>query len=458
MLLRARWILPMSSEAIEDGAMVVRAGRIHDVGPGILVAGRHPGERVRDLGEAILLPGLVNVHAHLELTLLRGLLDDLTFFPWIRRLVEVKADGLKADEYVFYSLLGAAEMIRAGTTTVADCSDTGAPFDALALSGLRGIVFQEVFAPTAASLAHALPALEDRLEALQAMASDRVAVGISPHSTFMACDELLDATARIAADRSLPLSIHVAESPAEDAFIREGSGPIGDHHRARGFPVAARGCSPIEHVSERGWLALPVPVQLVHLAQASAADQDIVAAATRVGRKRLGLAACPRSNASLGNGFPDLAGWTRRGIPWGLGSDGAPSAGTCDLFSEMRFAHLAAKAVAGDAGAFDARSILARCTLEAARSLGMEESIGSIEIGKQADLCAVSLGAGRMQPVHDPHAAIVRCATPDDVVLTMVGGQILFDGKEISTIDEERVAARCRERARLLGSARPRKR
>ncbi len=115
MLLRARWVLPITSDPIEDGAVVVRGGRIHDIGPHRLVASAHPGERVRDLGEAILMPGLINTHAHLELTLLRGFLDDLPFYPWLRKLVALKADTLKADEYVYYSLLGAMEAIRAAT-------------------------------------------------------------------------------------------------------------------------------------------------------------------------------------------------------------------------------------------------------------------------------------------------------------------------------------------------------
>jgi 5-methylthioadenosine/S-adenosylhomocysteine deaminase len=253
----------------------------------------------------------------------------------------------------------------------------------------------------------------------------------------------------MACDRRLPLSIHAAESPAEDAFVRDGSGPIADRHRERGFPVTARGRSPIAHLAERGWLALPVPVQLVHVARASSRDLDLLGAAT-LDAGHLALAACPRSNARLGNGLPDLAGWAARGLRWGLGTDGAPSAGACDLFSEMRFAYFAWKAATLDAAACDARQIVARCTLEAARALGMEAKIGSLDVGKHADLCAVRLAAARLLPAHEPHALLVQCAMPDDVVLTMVEGQIIFDGNEIATIDEERVAARCRERAALL--------
>ena len=461
MLLRARWVLPVASDAIDDGGVVVRGGRIHDVGPFAMVASRHPGERLRDLGEAILFPGFVNAHAHLELTLLRGLLDDLAFFPWIRRVVELKADGLKADEYVFYSLLGAAEMIRAGTTCVADCSDTGAPFDALALSGLRGLMFQEAFAPAPAMVPQAIASLGLRLDALQSMDSGRVQVGISPHSTFMACEEMLRACADLAVRRRLPLSIHAAESAAETAFLSDGSGPIADHFRGRGFPVPAPGRGGIAQVAAAGWLGLDVPVQMVHATAATAAELDALAAASRTSSAPIGLAAGPRSNAQLGNGLPDLGAWTSRGLRWGLGTDGAPSAGTCDMFSEMRFAYLAQRAMAKDPAASQARSTLARATLESARALGLEASIGSLEVGKLADLAAVKVTAARCLPVHEPHAVLVQCASASDVILTMVSGEILFDGKDVLTIDEERVAARCRERAAVLdeglsGGGRPR--
>ena len=449
MLLRARWVLPVSSDAVEDGAVVVRGGRIHAVGAFARLASEHQGERHRDLGDAILFPGFVNVHAHLDVTLLRGLIDDLPFFPWLRRLVDLSKDGLKPDEAVFYSLLGAAEMIRGGTTTIADCSPTGASFDALALSGLRGIVFQEVFAPAPDRVGAAISALEPRLDALQAMATDRVMPGLSPHSTFMACGRLLTESLEVAARRGLPVSIHVAESDAEDLFIREGLGPIAEHFASRGWTAEARHCSPVEWIARHGWLDAGVPVQLVHLARAAEGDLDLVASRARLGP--LGVAACPRSNARLGNGLPDLSGLSRRGIPWGLGTDGAPSAGRLDAFAEMRFAALAEAGRTRDAGAMTAREVLARATLEAARSIGTADHVGSLEPGKQADLAAVSLTGVALTPAYEPHGALVHLASPADVVLTMVAGEILFEDGEVRTVDEARVAARCRERATLLG-------
>ena len=451
MLLRARWVLPMTSDALEDGGVVVRAGRIHDVGPYRLVSSRHPEERVRDLGEtSILFPGFVNVHAHLELTLLRGFIGERSFFPWLRHVVQVKADALRSADSMFHSLLGAAEMIRAGITCIADCTDTGTPFDALAVSGLRGIVFQEVFAPSPDAVASAVRQLVERLDGLQAMASDRLRVGISPHSPYMAHPDLLERVASLADARSLPLSLHVAESEAETAFLHDGTGPIADHHRARGWPVTARGLSAVEHLRSLGWLALRTPLQLVHLPRATDADLSALALARADGHA-ITLAACPRSNTALGNGWPDLAAWTRSALPWGLGTDGAPAVGACDIFAEMRAAYSIAGGPTGPAPT--PRDIVACATIDAAESLGLADVIGSLERGKQADIAAVDLRATRCVPFYDPYHALAQIASPADVVLTMVAGDVLFDGVQVTTIDEDRLVAKCRERAAFLAAA-----
>lgn len=452
MLLRARRVLPLAGPPLEDGAVVVRAGRIHAVGPAKRLLADHPEERERDLGEVALLPGFVNAHSHLEITVLRGFLEDLDFYPWLRRLVELCRDGLKADEHVFHSLLGAAEMLRAGVTCVGDCTSTGAPFDALLVSGLRGVVFQEAFGPTPALAAEALPALADRLDALLAMASDRVRPGLSPHSPYLACPEMLAGCAALAAGRGLPTSIHLAESEAEAAYVERGEGPFAALHAQRGWPVEARGASAVAHVASLGWLALPGPTQLVHLARASGADLALLARARNEG-SRLGLVACPRSNAKLGNGLPALSDWDRLELPWGLGTDGAPAVGSCDPFSEMRFALLAERGRTGRAEALSCEAVLRRATVDAARTLGLDGELGTLEPGKQADLCAVALEGPRHVPAADPYSSIVLNAAPTDVRLTLVAGEVVFDGERVVTIDEERVTARCRERAALLASA-----
>lgn len=449
MLLRARWVLPISSEPLEDGAVLVRSGRIEDVGPHRAVSTRHPGERVRDLGNAALLPGLINAHSHLEITVLRGFLGGLPFFPWIRRLVRLKAEALGSEEQLFSSLLGAAEMIRAGITCVGDCTESGTSFDALAASGLRGVVFQEVFAPTPERVEGAMADLRGRVEALGAMSTDRLRPGVSPHSPYMACPELLTAAGRLAEEHGLPLSLHLAESPAELSFLRDGTGAIADHHRQRGWALPPPGRTPTDAVEEAGWLDLPVPVQLVHLTCITREDLDRLARGVAQGA-RLGVVACARSNAALGNGLPDLHALAACGAPWAVATDGAPAVGRCDLFAELQFTRLLGSRDGRPmAGAAD---LLRRVTLEAARTLGLEDAVGSLERGKQADLVAVSLEGAHCEPMTDPAALLVDRAGPSDVVLTMVGGDVLLDGGDLKTIDEERVVRRCRERTPVLAA------
>ena len=158
-LVAVHFQVPVASAPIADGALLLRGGRIEDIGPAAAMLGRHRDETVQDLGDAALLPGLINVHSHLELGLLRGLLVDLPFFPWIRAVVKIQREAFLASDHDLASRVGAAEMIRAGITCVADCSASGAPLEALLSAGLRGIVHQEVFAPDRSWLAEALPTL-----------------------------------------------------------------------------------------------------------------------------------------------------------------------------------------------------------------------------------------------------------------------------------------------------------
>ena len=340
-------------------------------------------------------------------------------------------------------------MIRSGVTSVGDCTSSGAPMKSLAACGLRGVVYQEAFGPTPDMAREALALLTERLDAHASLASDRLRAGVSPHSPYLACPEMLEGMASLAAAGDFPISIHLAESAEEDAFVRDGTGAIALHQRGRGFTVTPRGCSPVEHLATLGWLALPVPLQLVHLAQAGASDLAKLARASAAGVP-VHAVACPRSNANLGNGAPDLAGWTRAGVAWSLGTDGAPAVGACDPFSEMRFAQLVSRAVSRDAAALTAREVVERATLGAAAALGLAGSVGSLEPGKLADLCAVRLRAPGSASARDPCSALVSEAKAADVMLTMVAGRTLWDGETLSTIDEPRALAACADRLAML--------
>lgn len=443
MLLRARWLLPISSPPMRDAALLVRDGAIGALGPFDELRAAHPEVELRDLGDCALLPGLVNSHAHVEITGLRWALAGLPFSEWIPELVRLRREVLEPVDDEVSAELGALESLRAGITTLGDCSCSGAPAPAMRQAGLRGVVFREAFSPSQEGVGAALAEMRGFVESAGDEDESRVRTGLSPHSPYTAVPDFLRAVGELAAETGRPLSVHVAESEAERAYLRDGTGPIS---RMRAAGPVATGLSPVEHFERLGWLQLPVPVQLVHLCTASELELDILAERQRhPGAPR--LTACPRSNLRLGNGTPALAAWSSRELSWNLATDGAPSSGSCELFSELR---LAARLLEQAGRPAPPAELLRRVTIEGARALGLEDSIGSLELGKRADLVAVSLDDARFEPEGDPESAIVECASPADVVFACVDGEVLLEDGQPTRIDSERVRARARERAERL--------
>jgi 5-methylthioadenosine/S-adenosylhomocysteine deaminase len=431
---------------VKDGAVLVRDGGLSAVGAFAELEREHPDEPVRDLGQAALLPGFVNAHSHLEISGLRWAMAGLLFAEWIPRLIELRMSALEPEDDEISSRLGAVEMLRAGVTSLGDCTSSGAPRAAMAEAGLRGVVFQEAFAPQEDRIEPALTLFRRRLRAAADEDESRVRTGLSPHSPYASFPALLRGTAELAAESGRPISIHLAESEAERAYLRDGSGPI-----ARNRPAGpmASGLSPVEHLEREGWLTLGSPVQLVHLCTASESELDILAERARHPNAPV-LAACPRSNLRLGNGAPDLAGWTARELPFSVATDGAPSTGACDLFAELRLAARLLELAGRPAGP---RELLLRATLAGARALGLQDEVGTLEPGKRADLTAVSLAGARFEPEGDPEAAVLESASPADVVFTMVDGEALFENGALTRLDEERIRDQARERAARLARA-----
>ena len=441
LILRARWVLPISAPPIEHGEVAVRDGRILGVA--------HSGCDFRateelDLGEAALLPGLVNVHTHLELTVLRGFCEHADFFRWIRRLTRTKYEDLTREDFEISARLGAIEAVRTGTTTVGDAGDQRVVAKALGESGLRGTAFQEVFGPAPEDCEPALRTLEEALAAQEGLTNDRVRLGVSPHAPYTVSAPLLEAVAGLAAQRDLPLTIHAGESRAEGDFLRHGTGPFAEHLRSRGITWEPPGVSPVAYLSRLG--ILDVRPLLVHVVDCDSSDVELLR------RADAAVAHCPKSNAKLGHGVAPYAEWVEAGLRVGLGTDSAVSNNTLDLIDETRVASFFMRQRTRSKrpeGESYASRLLERMTLGGAEALGLSDEIGSLEVGKCADLVAIDLSHAATIPCYDPAAAIVMSACGRDAKLTVVGGQIVYDGERVRTLDEpgllvaaRRVAAR----------------
>lgn len=433
-LYRASWVLPVAAPPFRDGAVLVDAdGRIAAVGHRAVID-PPAGTPVVELGEAALLPALVNVHGHTELAMFRGALEGLPFRDWILRLVGAKRSVLDEADYRAAAQWTALEAIRAGTGTLASTESTGVGVAALAEAGMRGVVYQEVFGPDPAQRDESLAGLRRQLDLLRPFAGELVRVGVSPHAPYTVSDALFTATAELAAGEGLPIAVHIAESAVERALVTRGEGDFAPGLRARGIATPLRGRTPVEMLRRLGVLAArPLLIHCVDL------DEEDVAA---IAEADCAVAHCPVANAKLGHGVAPLMELREAGIRVGLGTDSVASNNRLDLLEEARFAALLQRAAHRSPAPLPADELLRLCTLDGARALDLDRWIGTLEPGKDADLCAVSLAAPHVRPVHDPVAALFHAARATDVVLTVVRGRVLARDGQVLSVDAGEAAER----------------
>jgi cytosine/adenosine deaminase-related metal-dependent hydrolase len=447
----ADWVLPVSAPPLRGGAVLVRGELIAAVGPASELKAVHPEAVAEDLGQAIVMPGFVNCHSHLEYTTFRGVLDDEEFGDWIIRLVDVKA-ALTPDEYHQSALLGALECIASGITTIADTTYSGVSLAAAAQAGLRGRVYLEVFGVDDTRLDDTLADLRRRLAAAQSAASDLLEVGISPHAPYTVSSRLYQAIAGLAAEQGRKVASHVAESREELTYIRSGSGKFAHDFREKvGWErmlIQPYGVSPIKYLQQ--WGVLNPDFLAVHCVYASREDIRILKA------KDAAVAHCPKSNAKLGCGVAPLGELLRQGVRVGFGTDSPASSNIMDMFDEMRTALFLHRAIEQDVGVLNAQKCVAIATLGAAAALGMEGLVGSLDVGKRADLIAVDISGSHFAPIDDPYSALVYGANQDDVFWTCINGRVVYSERTPLTLDaaqirsggiavRERLQARVRE-------------
>jgi 5-methylthioadenosine/S-adenosylhomocysteine deaminase len=422
-VLSADWVVPVESPPIRNGAVEIGAdGRIASIGDAAeLGEGEH-------FPESVILPGFVNAHTHLEYSSYAGFGDGLSFVPWIGLHIERKRRLDLADMEALASL-GAYDCLRSGVTTVADASFSGAAVRACAELGLRGIVHLEVFGEDE----NALEGFREMRDRVTPMLSDRVELGISPHAPYTCSVELFAACAEL----DLPIATHLAESPAERPWIRSGSGswqPLAE------FLARPYGRDAIHALAEAG--ALDGRVVAAHCVHVEDEEIELLA------RYDVAVAHCPRSNALLGCGIAPLAALREAGLRVAIATDSPASTPSFDVFDEMRAAVMAARSREQRPDALTAPEALELATFGGARVLGREGEIGSLAVGKRADLAILSMSGSSFLPWEDPVTAVVLGGSSERVVATVIDGVRRYE-KAARRCHELTDAAR-RARSRML--------
>jgi 5-methylthioadenosine/S-adenosylhomocysteine deaminase len=387
----------VEGDPIRDGAVAIADdGRIAAVGPS---ADLGAGERFPD---AVILPGFVNAHSHLEYAVYAGFGDGLPFAPWIGLHVRRKA-VLEQAEMEAIARVGAADCLRSGITAVGDASFSGAAATACADLGLRALVHLEVFGG-AEAIAERFEPMRERLAGTL---PDTVRLGVSPHAPYTCTPELYAACLAL----ELPVATHFSESEHEAAYVRDGSGPWAE---LADLLVQPLGTSGIRALADRG--LLDGRMVAAHCVTVDAEEIALLAA------HGVAVAHCPRSNGYLGCGVAPLAELSAAGVRVCIATDSPASTPSFDMFEELRAAITGARARAREAGALSAARALELATLGGARVLGLDAELGSLVPNKWADLVVLSMDGSPFDPVEDPAAAAVLGGSPDRVLATLVGG------------------------------------
>ncbi len=421
LLLLPQWVVPVESEGtLADHAVAVQDGRILDVLPAGAAQARYAAAQTIALPGQALIPGLVNLHGHAAMSLMRGFADDLPLMAWLNGRIWPAEKKHASDTFVRDgTLLAAAEMLAGGITC---CNDMyffpQAAGEAFLQAGMRatlGILVLELPSAYASDaddyLARGL-AMRDALKE-----EPLLGFAFAPHAPYTIADATFGRINTLAEQLGLPLHTHIHETADEiQASLKQ------------------YGVRPLERLARLGLLGPNfIGVHAVHV---SDAEIDLLA------QHGCHVAHCPASNLKLASGIAPVARFAAAGINLGLGTDGAASNNRLDLFAEMRLAALLAKGASNDAAALPAAAALKMATLDAARALNLDDRIGSIVPGKRADLVAVDLHTLSSQPVFDPVSHLVYVAGREDVTHVWVDGKLKLNDRRLVGLDTGDLTAR----------------
>ncbi len=418
-IIHTTWIASVDEKNTvhHNHSIAIHDGRIHDLQPKQDILNKYSSDVEINLDNHVLIPGLINSHTHSPMSLMRGLADDLPLMDWLNNHIWPTEQKHVSAEFVLDgSLLACAEMIRSGTTCFNDMyffpEETAR---AVELSGMRAklglimIDFPSAWAKDADEYLSKGVELHDQLHN-----NSLISTAFAPHAPYTVSDDPLRRIATYAEELDIPIHIHLHEIAHE---VEQA--------------ISQTGKRPIERLNDLGLLT--PRLLAVHMTQLTDDDINLVA------ETGVHVIHCPESNLKLASGFCQAFNLQQAGINIALGTDGAASNNDLDMIAEMRTAALLAKAVANNASALPAEDILRMATINGATALGLDSEIGSLEIGKSADIVAIDLGGIENQPVYNPVSQLIYSAGRENVSNVWVAGNHLLKDKELTTLDEKSI-------------------
>jgi len=421
-LIHAGWIVPVvpAGVVLSQHSIAVRQGKIVAIVPTAEAKTRFDARRTFDLGEHVLIPGFVNLHSHSAMSLMRGLADDLPLMNWLNDHIWPAEARHVSPEFVFDgTLLACVEMLRGGITCTNDMYFfPDAAGRASLRAGMRtalGIVVLEFptgYATDADDYLHKGLAVRDELNG-----EPLLSFTMAPHAPYTVTDRTFTKVLTLAEQLNCPLHVHIHET--EDEIQQS---------------LKEYGLRPLARLQNLGLLGPNfISVHSVHLTDSEIAD---------LARQGCHIAHCPASNLKLASGFSPIDKLVRQGTNVGIGTDGAASNNRLDILSDMRLAALLAKGASGRADAVPAHTALAMATINGARALGLDSKIGSLEVGKCADIVALDLRGPQTQPCFDVVSQVVYAADREQVSHVWVEGNMKLENGKLVGIDVDEVLAK----------------
>jgi 5-methylthioadenosine/S-adenosylhomocysteine deaminase len=416
-----RWIAPVAPDniIIEGHSLVISGQKIVDLKPSAEASAAYPDADVITLPDHLLMPGLVNVHGHAAMTLLRGYADDLEMMDWLTNCIwPIEAELVDAQFVYDGTRLAAAEMIRGGTTCAADTYF----FPEAAARAFTDMKFRAQVAMPVLQFANAWARdEEDHIHKGLAFRdsiknSDLITTAFAPHSPYTVSDAGFEKVRLYAEQLDLPVHLHLHETASEVADA-----------------VTESGTRPIARMQQLGIIS--ASLQAVHMTQLR--DDEIELLATN----GVQVAHCPESNLKLASGLCPVQQLLDSGINVAIGTDGAASNNDLDMLQEARTASMLSKIVTTDATSLSANQALHMMTLGGAKFLGLDDKLGSLEAGKLADVIAVDMSDLSFQPMYNPVSHLVYTATAQHVSHVWINGELLLENKVLTQADSAEIRA-----------------